>query len=101
MIDLRRYGDQLAQATSSTLIRTGALEVVRLVLPAGKKIPRHQAAGAISVQCLEGSVVFECHRRTHTLHAARMLFLQPSQPHALEALVDTCILLTKLNASSP
>ena len=39
LIDIHPYGDPLAQATSSTQVKTDELEVMRMVLPAGKKDP--------------------------------------------------------------
>ena len=34
---------------TATLVQTDALKVVRLVVPAGKEIPTHQAPGEITV----------------------------------------------------
>ena len=96
LIDVQPYGDMLAQATSSTLVRTEAIEVIRMVLPAGKKIPRHQAPSAITVQCLEGAIEFESHGRTQLMRAGTMLFLTPAEPHALEALENSSVLVTRL-----
>ena len=38
-----------------TLFKTSHLEVIRLVLPQGKSIPRHQAPREIIVQCIDGA----------------------------------------------
>jgi quercetin dioxygenase-like cupin family protein len=58
VIDIRPLGSALAQARTSTLAKTKALEIIRLVIPAGKDIPGHKAQGEITVQCLEGRVAF-------------------------------------------
>lgn len=70
-----------------------------MVLPAGKKIPRHQAASAITVQCLEGAIKFESHGRTQLMRAGTMLFLVPAEPHALEALQNSSVLVSRLARS--
>lgn len=64
LMDIRPYGDRFAQASSATLVKADQLDVIRMVLPAGKKIPSHQVPGAITVQCLEGAVGFESPGRT-------------------------------------
>ena len=96
LIEIHPYGEQMTQATSSTLIKTEAIEVIRMVLPAGKKILLHQAPGSITVQCLEGAVEFESHGRTQLMLPGVMLFLAPAEPHALEALENSSVLVTKL-----
>jgi len=58
LINVRPLGDALRDSKSTTLVRLDHLEVIRLVLPAGKHIPEHQAPGEITVQCLEGFVKF-------------------------------------------
>src|SRR5690606_39970795 len=58
LIDVRPYGRSLPDQQTTTLIKTDQLEVLRLVLPAGKAIPPHRVSGEITVQCLEGSVEF-------------------------------------------
>ena len=40
------------------LFKTNELEVMRVVLLAGKSMPPHKVAGDITVQCLEGSIRF-------------------------------------------
>lgn len=70
-----------------------------MVLPAGKKIPRHQAASAITVQCLEGAIKFESHGRTQFMRSGTMLFLVPAKPHALEALENSSVLVSRLARS--
>lgn len=46
LIRIYPSGDRLAQARSSTLIKTGAIEVIRMVPYVGKKIALHQAPTA-------------------------------------------------------
>jgi quercetin dioxygenase-like cupin family protein len=78
------------------LIKTKTLEVIRLVIPAGKDIPGHQAHGEITVQCLEGRVAFTADNTTQELQAGQLLYLSSEVPHALHGLEDASILLTIL-----
>ena len=38
------------------LFKTEELEVIRLVLAAGKSLPPHKVPGEITIQCLEGRI---------------------------------------------
>ena len=96
LIDIHAFGEAFPQANSATLVRTDHLELFRLVLPAGKKLPQHHVASVITVQCIEGTVELEAHGRSQLMRTGTMLFLAPGEPHSLEALEDSSILVTML-----
>lgn len=96
LIDVRPLGKNLRQTSSSTLVRADHLEVFRLVLAAGKAAPKHKAAGAITIQCLEGTVELDAHGRTQLLRAGSMVYLSDAEPHAVKALDDASLLVTIL-----
>ena len=70
----------LAAAKTTTLVKTEALEVIRLVILAGKDIPEHRAPGEITVQCLEGRVAFGSGGTTRDLAAGDLLYRWKGQP---------------------
>ena len=94
VVSVLPLGDRLAQATSSAILKAGQLEVMRVVLPAGKSMREHQTPGEITVQCLEGTVEFQSAGTTHLLRAGDLLHLQARAPHALSAIHDSSLLLT-------
>ena len=94
IIDVRPLGPALAGSATTTLVKTPELEVIRLVVPAGKDIHEHKTAGAITVQCLEGEVDVTADRRTQRLAAGQMLYLAAGVPHALRGVRDASVLLT-------
>ena len=96
LIAIRPLGANLRQTKASTLVRADHLEVFRLVLAAGKAAPDHKAAGAITVQCLEGEAELDAHGRTRVLLAGSMAYLSDAGPHAGKALVDSYLLVTAL-----
>ena len=73
----------MAQAKTSTLAKTDDLELIRLVVPAGKRLPTHRAPGEIVVQCLEGRVEFVAGATTTELAAGQMLYLIAGSLHSL------------------
>ncbi|CAG0992502.1 hypothetical protein MTYP_02359 [Methylophilaceae bacterium] len=96
LIDIQPLGENLRQTISTTLVRADHLEVFRMTLAAGKTTPEHRAAGAITIQCLEGVVELEAHGKTQILRAGYMVYLSDAEPHAVRALEDTSLLITIL-----
>lgn len=93
MIDIGPLGNTLADAKTGTLFKTDAMDVLRLVLPAGKTIAEHKAPGEIAVQCIEGRVQFSAMNKTVELTSGTMLYLPVSEPHALHAVEDSSLLV--------
>jgi quercetin dioxygenase-like cupin family protein len=87
-------GAKLSTSQTTTLVKTKELEVIRLVLRAGKQIPSHKVAGPITVQCLEGRVEFSAQGKGQELAAGQFLYLNANEPHALSGLTDAAVLVT-------
>jgi quercetin dioxygenase-like cupin family protein len=87
-------GGGLGTAKSTRLLSTGAVELVRLVVPAGRQIPTHRAAGEITVQCLEGRVAFEHEGAVHELLPGDLMHLCPQESHAVTGIEDSSLLVT-------
>jgi quercetin dioxygenase-like cupin family protein len=94
LIDVSPLQDRMSGQKTSTLFKSTQMEVIRMVLLAGKTIAEHKAPGDISVQCLEGRVEFTASGKMHELSAGRMLYLESGTPHSLKSLEDCSILLT-------
>ncbi|MCC7083914.1 MAG: cupin domain-containing protein [Pirellulales bacterium] len=87
-------GEKLVHERTTTLVKTDRLEVIRLVEPAGKQISAHQVSGPITVQCLEGRVMFSVGNRPQELVAGDFLYLNGNESHSLEVLENSSLLLT-------
>lgn len=96
IVDVRPLGAAVASTITSVLVKTAALEVIRLVVPAGKDVPEHKAPGEITVQCLEGAVDFTADGRTQRLAAGQLLYLAAGVAHALRGVSDASVLVTVL-----
>ncbi len=64
-------GPALAATKTSTLIKTKSVEVVHMVVPAGKEIKDHKAPGELLVQCVEGKIAFTAMGRLKILVLGR------------------------------
>jgi quercetin dioxygenase-like cupin family protein len=96
VVDARPLGSALASAQTKTLIRAEQVEVIRLVIPAGKDIAEHKAKGEIVVQCLEGRVDFTAFGKTQKLEPGKLLYLPTGEPHSVKGIENASLLLTIL-----
>lgn len=96
LIDIRPLGPALPNTVTTTLVKTAQLEVLRLVVPAGKEIPPHQVTGEITVQCLEGRIAFTALGQTLELQAGQMCYLSGGKEHSVKGLEDASVLVTIL-----
>lgn len=93
-IDVPPLGPRLAGEKTVALFKSRDLELIRLVLPAGRSLPPHQVAGEITIHCLEGRLDVTTKGRSHLLGAGQLLYLQGGVPHAVTALEDASALIT-------
>lgn len=77
-----------------TVFKTNGMRIVLIALHSGAEIPKHKADGLISVQVLEGQLLFITDERSVELGAGQMLALHEGIPHSLLAKVETVFLLT-------
>src|ERR1700674_2063133 len=96
VVDVRPLGAALASTETRTLFKTKDIEVIRLVVPAGKEIPTHKAKNEIVVQCLEGKVAFTAFGKTQNLEAGKLLYLPTGEPHSVKGIDNASLLLTIL-----
>ena len=96
IIDVRPFASGLDDAVTSSLIKTPALQLMRLVLRAGQALPEHRVAGAMTLQCLEGEAVLTTPGRSCHLGAGRLVVLNGGEPHAVRAVTDASLLVTVL-----
>ena len=94
VVDVRPLGAALATTATRTLVKTEAVTVVRMVVPAKKEIPAHAAKGELVVQCLEVKIAFTACGQTHDLEAGHLLHLPAGEPHSLRGIEDGSLLLT-------
>ena len=93
-IRLMPFGKTIEGERSVALFKSEQLEVIRLVLTAGKSLPAHSVPGEITLQCLEGSLEVTAEGQVQTLLANHLMFLAGGVDHTLLAVSDATVLLT-------
>ena len=96
VVDVSPLGAALATTPTRTLVKTEAVTVVRMVVPAGKEIPTHTAKGELIVQCLEGKIAFTALGMTQELIAGQLLYLAAGDSHSVKCIEHASFLLTIL-----
>lgn len=79
---------------SITLSKQGGLRVVMMALRAGASTGEHSAAGAITVQLLEGRASFVAAGGTRELVPGDLVALEAGLPHDVQAVDESVFLLT-------
>jgi quercetin dioxygenase-like cupin family protein len=93
-IDVRPLGGALSTARTTALFKSDDLEVMRLVLPAGKSLPPHKVPGEITVQCIEGSIAVDAAGQRHLLRAGQLLYVRGNVLHSVTAIESASALVT-------
>jgi quercetin dioxygenase-like cupin family protein len=96
VINVRPLEVQLGKARTTTLVKTDRMEILRLIVHAGREIPFHLAPGDLIVQCLEGEVTFASPGKTSKLQPGELIYHPARIPHALAAKYDSSLLVTIL-----
>ena len=92
--DVQPLGSGLTNARTVALFKTEELEVIRVVLHAGRSFPSHKVPGEITIQCLEGKIEVTADGHSQRLDAGQLLYLSGGVPHSLFGIEDASALVT-------
>ncbi len=101
-MDLNKYIDQIKSETtwkenahnSITLCKTDTMRIVLIGMHENAELKTHTANGFISVQVIEGTIIFNAAGKNTLLHKGQMIALQPKIPHSVAAKSESFFLLT-------
>jgi quercetin dioxygenase-like cupin family protein len=94
LVDVQPLGSQLCEARTVALFKTDGLEVMRVVMPAGKAMPSHWVKGEVTMHCLEGEVELTAGGTTQRMKAGQLVWLEGAVDHALKAVQHSSLLVT-------
>lgn len=87
-------GASLPGRRTHALLKAKQLELVHLVLPAGRELPTHAAPGEITLFGIEGVMDLLIDDTQRELEAGSVVHLEAGVPHAVKARTDASALLT-------
>ena len=81
-------------ARTTQLVREGGIRAFLLHLGASEEMPEHQVKGPITVQCLQGAVLFSTAEESVELISGSLISLPGRVPHSLVARRASLMLVT-------
>ncbi len=94
VIDISPLGEALRQSATHAILKTRALELMRVVLPEGKSLPPHSVYGEVTILCIEGSLSIEFDGGARTLSPHQIVLLPAGVEYSVHALRDSSALVT-------
>jgi quercetin dioxygenase-like cupin family protein len=87
-------GNLIKNTPTAAIFKDEHLEVIRIVLTAGMRMPTHAVAGPITVQCIEGEVDIGVDGVNRKICPGDLLYLAGGVGHDLTAIVNSSLLVT-------
>jgi quercetin dioxygenase-like cupin family protein len=87
--------------SSRTLVKQGTLRVTLVVVKPGGAIARHHADGPITVQVLDGDILFRAGETEHALVVGDLLVVGGGVEHAVRSDGGGAFLLTVVQPPTP
>ena len=94
VIDVTPFGERLQGQSTHAVFKARDLEVMRLVLPAGKGLPPHKVPGEVTIQCIEGRLEISLPTGRSVLAPGQLMLLSGGEVHGVTALEDASALVT-------
>ena len=107
-IDLTHYTQQIRREqawektdrNAITVYKSQGMNIVLIALHKGAEMKKHSAAGIISLQVLEGSILFTTDDESREMGKGQMLALHEKIPHSVMAMEESVFLLTHAKTAS-
>ena len=107
-IDLRNFTKQIREEkawkesdrNAITVFKTDGMRIVLLALHKDAEMIKHTADGIISIQVMEGKILFKTEEQSIELGSGQMLALHENIPHSVVAMEETIFLLTLTTTSA-
>jgi quercetin dioxygenase-like cupin family protein len=93
-IAVQPLGPALPATATHAILKTHALELMRVVLRAGDSLPPHSVYGDMTLHCLEGEIAVEGEGESCALHAGELVLVPACERYALRAQRDASLLMT-------
>ena len=77
-----------------TIYKTAGMRIVLIALHEDAVIAKHTANGVLSVQVLEGEIVFSAANQSVVLKKGQMIAVHKDEPHSVAAIKESVFLLT-------
>lgn len=94
IVNVAPLGDALANAVSTSLIKTDRLQLLHMVMRAHQDQPQHHVSDECTIHCLEGDIEVVMPAGNRRLRAGQLVVLPAGEKHSVRARADSAILVT-------
>ena len=94
IVNVAPPGDALANAVSTSLIKTDRLQLLHMVMRAHQDQPQHHVSDECTIHCLEGDIEVVMPAGNRRLRAGQLVVLPAGEKHSVRARADSAILVT-------
>jgi quercetin dioxygenase-like cupin family protein len=84
----------------TVVVQTPSMEIARLHLAMGTRIPTYEAQGEIVILCMAGQVTVEAMNGSLSLTSGNAVFLLLNAPFSLSAALESSLLLVTVSGPS-
>ena len=85
---------ETSDRNAMTVYKTNGMRIVLIALHEDAILKKHTADGIISVQVLEGEIIFSTDGQSVVIREGQMIALHKGLPHSVKAVKETVFLLT-------
>lgn len=96
VISVGPFGEELRGTVSTSLIKTGRIQLLHLVMARHQDQPQHHVDNECIIHCLEGEVEVVMGSGVRKLPAGSLVVLPAGEQHALRARAESAVLVTLL-----
>ena len=82
------------------LVKTPQVEILQLIIPAGRDVPTHQAQGDVVVHCLEGRASVLALGHSYELKSGQILHLSLDDQFSIRGIENASVLVTLIAAKT-
>jgi quercetin dioxygenase-like cupin family protein len=96
VINVGPYGQELKGQVSTSLIKTGRIQLLHLVLAPHQDQPQHHVDDECTIHCLEGEVELVTGAGVRKLRPGNVIVVPAKERHSLRARTEAAVLVTLL-----
>jgi quercetin dioxygenase-like cupin family protein len=100
LVDVAPLETRIESERVTVLLKTDAVEILRVFIPAGESVPTYEAQGQVILHCLEGAVRLSAVGAPHGLGAGKLVHLVVQEPFSLVGVENSVLLMTVLTPRS-
>ena len=94
LFDLQPLDENLETEQLTTLLESNDVRIIRVVIPGGRNVPRHESEGVSILHCLQGRVELRTPAGKSIVDAGQLICLMRGEPFSIYGVENSALLVT-------